>query len=102
MEEENFNSYGRITVVKSMIISKLYHLFISLPNPKQDVISFLIKSLFEFIWKSKCDKVKKEIVTLGYLKGGLTMVNISSFMAALKCSWIKKLTQGYKPGMDFF
>lgn len=59
--------------------------------PKQNVISSLIKSLFEFIWKSKCDKVKKEIVTL-VLKGGLEMVNISNFMASFKYSWIKKLT----------
>lgn len=93
---------GRITVVKSLIIPKLNHLFILLPNPIQDVILSLSKSLYEFIWNSKCDKVKREIVTLDYLKGGLKMVNISNFMASLKCLWIKKLTQGYKPWMDFF
>lgn len=93
---------GRITVVKSLIIPKLNHLFISLPNPMQDVILSLSKSLFELIWNSKCNKVKREIVTLDYLKGGLKMINISNFMASLKCSWIKTLTQGYKPWMDFF
>lgn len=93
---------GRITVVKSFIIPKLNLLFISLPNPKQDVISSLIKSQFEYILKSKCDKVNREIGTLDYLKGGLKMVNISNFIASLQCSWIKKLTQGYKPWMNFF
>lgn len=30
------------------------------------------------------------------------MMNIINFMASFKWSWIKKLTQGYKPGMDLF
>lgn len=64
-------------------------------------MSSLIKSLFKFIWKSKCDKVRREIITLDFLKGGLKMVNIANFMASIKCSWIKKLTQGYKHWMDF-
>ena len=93
---------GRITVVKSLIIPKLNHLFISLPNPKQEVVTSLIKKLFEFIWKSRCDKVKREIVTQNFLKGGLKMVNIHNFIASLKCTWIKKLTQCHKPWMDIF
>lgn len=93
---------GGITVVKSLTIPKLNHLFIPLPNPKQDVISSLIRSLFKFIWKSKCDKVKREIVTLDYQKNGFKMVNITNFMTSLKCSWIKKLSHGYKPWMNFF
>lgn len=30
------------------------------------------------------------------------MMNIINFMASFKWSWIKKLIQGYKPGMDLF
>ena len=57
---------GRITVVKSITIPKLNHLFISLPNSKQAVVHHLSKKLFEFIWKSRCDKVKREIVTITF------------------------------------
>ena len=47
------------TVVKSPIIPKLNHLFISPPNPKKEVVTSLIKTLFEFIWKSRCDKFER-------------------------------------------
>ena len=55
---------GRTTVVKTIIIPKVNHLFISLPNPRKEVISLLCRDIFEFIWKSKCDKVKRHIVTI--------------------------------------
>lgn len=43
----------RTTVIKSLLIPKLNHLFISLPNPKKETISYLNKTIFEFWWKSK-------------------------------------------------
>ena len=42
---------GRLTVLKTLLISKLNHLIISLPNPSTDKISKLNKMFFEFIWK---------------------------------------------------
>ena len=44
---------GRITVVKTLIISKLTHLFISLPTPTKNIISSLNKDIFEFINNNK-------------------------------------------------
>ena len=60
--------------------------FISLPNSKQEVVTALIKYLFERIWKSRCDKVKREIVTQNCLQLVLKMVNITNFTASLKCT----------------
>lgn len=37
---------GRITVLKSLIVPKLNHLLISLPNPKKDTITFLNNEFF--------------------------------------------------------
>lgn len=37
---------GRITVIKSLLIPKLNHLFISIPNPKKEKISYLNKFFF--------------------------------------------------------
>ena len=34
---------GRVTVIKTLLIPKLNHLFISIPNPKQEIISLLCK-----------------------------------------------------------
>lgn len=51
--------------------------------------------------KSKCDKVNREIFSNGFLKGVFKIINVTFFMAYLKCSWIKKSTQCYKQWMDF-
>ena len=84
---------GRITVVKTLIIQKLNHLFISLPTPTKNVISSLTKDIFEFIWKCRSEKIKRSLVTQDYLSGGLKMINIDHFITALKSSWIKRLTK---------
>ena len=70
---------GRVTVVKTLLLPKLNHLFIALPNPDNDTLSSLNNCFFEYIWNSKTDKVKRQIVTQDYLKGGLKMVEIIFF-----------------------
>ena len=85
---------GRITVAKTLIIPKLNHLFISLPNPSQETISNLTTQLFRFIWGSNCDKVKRKIVTQHHLQGGLNMLNLRNFILSLKCSWIQRAIKG--------
>ena len=44
--------FGRITVLKTIVISTLNHLFIALPNPTEKLINNLPKKLFHFIWQS--------------------------------------------------
>lgn len=43
---------GRVTVVKSLIIPKINHLFISLPTPRRETILSLNKDIFEFVWNA--------------------------------------------------
>jgi hypothetical protein len=43
VEHRILTPIGRITVAKTLIIPKLNHLFISLPNPSQETISNLTK-----------------------------------------------------------
>ena len=97
---------GRITVIKTLLIPKLNHLFISIPNPKKEIISLLCKLMFEFLWNSKVDKVRRNVTTQDYFSGGLKMVDINSFIISLKCSWIKRLTSctcySNKQWMDMF
>ena len=67
---------GRITISKTVVISKLNHLFISLPNPSDEIINTLQKQFFSFIWLSSTDRIKREILMQDYSKGGLKMLNI--------------------------
>ena len=47
-KRRNLTPIGRITVIKSLAISKIVHLFISLPNPPKDIIDQLNCLFFEF------------------------------------------------------
>ena len=39
---------------------------------------------FDFLWNSKGDKIKTDVITQDYGNGGLKMIDIASFNKALK------------------
>lgn len=45
---------------------------------------------FDFLWDSKGDKIKRNVITQNYGNGGLRMIDIKSFNKALKCVWLRK------------
>ena len=47
---------GKISVIKSLALSKLNHLFVSLPDPDTDTINLLNSMFFDFLWDGKNDK----------------------------------------------
>ena len=81
---------GRITVIKSLLLSSLSHLFISLPNPNEKLLKDLKKLFFNFIWTGT-SRIKKTVLCQEYCNGGLKMVNINAFIAALKTTWLRKI-----------
>ena len=85
---------GRITVFKTLLISQLNHIFISLPIPNNNFIQELNTTMFDFIWDHKPDKIKRKLSVLDYESGGLNIPNISSFICSLKSTWIRRYLQG--------
>ena len=88
---------GRITVVKTLILTLFTHLFLSLPNPSNEIVNKKKKKknelLFTFIWNSPVCRVKKEILQNNYDNGGLKMINLNAFILSLKSTWICRLFQ---------
>ena len=82
--------FGKVTVLKSLILAKFIHLFLSLPTP-EDVITKLNFLCYRFLWNDKPDKIKRDVICLDYLKGGIKMVNISKFIISLKLTWIRRI-----------
>ena len=82
---------GRLSVLRTLLISKLNHLIISLPNPSADKITKWNKIFFEFLWKSSTDKIKREIITQDFEQGGLRMIHLEKYIYALKLGWIRRL-----------
>ena len=86
--KRKLTSFGRITVLKTLIISKLNQLFIALPNPSDELINNLQKKFFHFIWQSGTDRVKRDLLMQEYNIGGLKVTNL------------KKLHMRFKVNMD--
>ena len=56
-----------------------------------DHLKELNKLLQNFLWNGKNDKIRRSGVCQAYEVSGLKMVDINSFLAALKVSWLKRL-----------
>ena len=87
----NLTPIGKITVVKSLLISKLVHLFTALPNPSQTELKQLERLFFSFVWGGKRDPIKRAKVIQSYELGGLHMVDIQGFVKSMKLTWLKRL-----------
>ena len=91
---------GKITVIKNLAISKLNHIIMACPVGRKGHIKQLENKFYAFLWDNKPDKVKRINVTPNYQKGGLKMINLESFVKAMKVTWKKasavtKFKMGY-------
>ena len=78
-----------MTVLKSVFASKVIHLLSPLQANSQ-IIKRINDLFFDFLWNSKGDKIKKNVINKNYGNGGLKMIDIASFNKALKSVWIRK------------
>lgn len=67
--KRNLTPIGRITVVKTLALPKLIHLFSSLPNPDSRFIQKLDTLFYSFVWQKPVGKVKRETLVKDYFEG---------------------------------
>ena len=79
----------RIAIIKSLLISKLNYLLLTLPNPPGVFLKDLNHILFKFVWSSKPDRIKRSVACRPVCDGGLGMVDIYAYVKALKLMWIR-------------
>ena len=77
--------YGKRTVLKSLVLSKLTNVLTTLPCPPSEVIRDLQNAIFSFVWNNGPDKIKRNFMILNY---GIPCVK--TFNDSLKISWIKR------------
>ena len=92
-KKRHMTPLGKITIIKTLIISKLTYLFINIPDPPQTFLKELDNILLRFLWGGKTNRIKKTTICKSYEEGGLRMIDIYSFLASLKIGWIKRLTE---------
>ena len=89
--KQNLTPVGKIMVIKTFVLSKFNHLFMTILSPDNYFIKQLNSRLFAFLWNNKPDKIKRNYVTQDYTNGGLRMVNIECFIESLKLTWMNRL-----------
>ena len=72
----NLTPIGKISIVKTFVISSLNHLLSSIPSPSKQFISQLNQLMCSFIWDNKPHKISKWQITNSYIEGGPQMINI--------------------------
>ena len=84
---------GRITVCKSLIISKLVYILSCAMIP--DVRLKSIQSLImRYVWRGRPPKVKAKVLCQRIADGGLSAVDTRATYTSLKLSWIRRLLNG--------
>ena len=81
---------GKITVFKTLAISKVVHLALVNTFPS-DILNHLNKIQKDFLWYQKHPKIKHSTLRKLYENGGLKNVDIDYKITSLQCSWIKRL-----------
>ena len=89
-ECRNLSIIGKVTVIKTFLLSKLVHLLTSLPV-SEGFLKNINDCFFKFLWSRKPDKIKRSTTCLDYMSGGRKMIDIFSFEKALKVNWIKRI-----------
>lgn len=84
---------GKITIIKSLALSKFVHFLIALPNPPGNLTQTLNKLFYRFLWNSGPDRIKRKYIVKDLSKGGLRMIHIDCFTKALKVTWWRRYIQ---------
>ena len=81
---------GRITVFKSLAVSKVIHILL-ITKLHNNTIDLLHKIQKNFIWQGKMAKTKHSTICNGYEKGGIKNVVLTNKITSIQSSWVKKI-----------
>ena len=100
--KRNLTIFGKITVIKALLIPKLTHLFIALPKPTPQHIKDIDEILFNFLWNGKRDTISRKTIIQNYSSGGCRMIQLDCFIKALKLTWIRRMVNSDSQWKNLF
>jgi len=82
--------FGQCLISKTRGLSQIVYSasMLDIPNNYVSVIQSL---LFQFLWKNKPDKMKRQVVYHDYGDGGLRVTNVEIMFKSLRLAWIQRL-----------
>ena len=81
--------HGKVTIIKSFLISKFVYVCSILPTPKE-VVRELNRLLFKFLWNG-VDKVTRVSAINDYERGGLKMIDVDCIIRSLRLGWLQRV-----------
>ena len=81
---------GRVAILRSLLLSKLVHLWMLLPDPPDNIIDCIQKLCFRFVWQNKQDRISRKTVVKRVKDGGLSIPDVRKYIQALKLTWLRK------------
>ena len=90
MAHENLFLAGKITIFKSLALSKIVYLALLTIVPKS-IIEELNETQKTFLWSNKKRKIKHGTLCNDYKNGGLKNGEINLKIVLLKCLWVHRL-----------
>ena len=91
-QHRHLTPFGKITVIKTLILSKLTHLVLVIPSLEKKLIDTIEKDAYRFLWNNKPNQVSKKYCMLECKRGGLNMTSIEDFWYSIKASWLRRAT----------
>jgi hypothetical protein len=82
---------GKIAIIKSILVPQLTYHLSTLTSPEKKVIKELNKILYQFINNNGREKVKRNIMINTYEMGGYKMIDLETYIKAIKIRWIERL-----------
>ena len=91
--KRNLTILGKIMIIKALVIP--IFTFVASACVVPDKYRKEIESkCFKFIWDGKPDKVKRNTMIGNFEMGGLNMIDIGSYFASLRASWVSRFVSG--------
>ena len=95
--QRDLTLYGRITIVKTLGLSKLISSSACLPTPPY-VVTMIDKLVSAFVWNNKPPKIKRGTMIGPKEKGGLDLPDYDSIRKSLLAAWTKRMINGINEG----
>ena len=93
---------GKVVIIKTLLLPILTHVFTALPRPSKEFMDRLRTVFFHFIWNGKVDRLKRSSLYKNDREGGMAMVDIEIYDAALKASWVRREITGKHDWCNLF
>lgn len=85
----NLTLFGRTQIIKTFIVSQFLYIASSVHFPNKYILE-INRMIFDFIWKGKSPKLRKDVLVKKIEFGGINVPDFSLMVKSALINWVKK------------